>query len=373
MDQVFKNLLTSNCNNMNEIATTYQKDNKKYDDFRIKVEELIKELLLQRDIRVHKIESRCKEVDKLDEKINRKNNKYGDILEITDIIGIRVITYFEDEVDIIASIIEEEFVKDSDNSIDKRNLEMDRFGYKSLHYVVSLKDDRKELTEYKRFKDIKFEIQIRSVLQHAWAEIEHDIGYKSDLSLPNSLKRDFYRVAALLETADIEFVKIKDQLKEYEKNVEFEIKDNPEEVEINDLTVKTYLLLNKSVLDLEIKIARNYDCNLLTDEKYIESRSKLIYFLEISTIEQLDRLLNLNKHVILEFANKWTSPKPVGGNITIGISIILLLYVLVGQKDDLYLARRFMALRTYSDETKTNDTYVHEMAQKIIDICKEIK
>ena len=88
---------------MNEIAKTYQKDNKKYDDFRIKVEELIKELLLQREMRVHKIESRCKEINKLDEKINRKNNKYNDILEITDIIGIRVITYFEDEVDIAYS------------------------------------------------------------------------------------------------------------------------------------------------------------------------------------------------------------------------------------------------------------------------------
>lgn len=358
---------------MNEIAKTYQKDNKKYDDFRIKVEELIKELLLQREMRVHKIESRCKEINKLDEKINRKNNKYNDILEITDIIGIRVITYFEDEVDIIASIIEEEFIKDSENSIDKRNLEMDRFGYKSLHYVVSLKDDRKELTEYKRFKDIKFEIQIRSVLQHAWAEIEHDIGYKSELSLPNSLKRDFYRVAALLETADIEFVKIKDQLKDYAKNVAIEIKDKPEEVEINDLTVKSYILLNNSVRNLDLEIAKNYEGNLLIGEMYVENCSNLLYFVGISSIGELDRLLNLNKNKILKFADKWITPKPVGANLTVGVSIIFLSYILAGQKEDLNFAQKFWALRSFFDETKINNSYIHETAQKIIDICKEIK
>jgi len=77
-----------------------------------------------------------------------------------------------------------------------------------LHYVASLISEREKLTEYKRFAGIKVEIQIRSTLQHAWAEIEHDIGYKGENSVPDSLKRNFSRVAALLEVADIELMQL---------------------------------------------------------------------------------------------------------------------------------------------------------------------
>lgn len=357
---------------MNEIAKTYQKNNKKYDDFRKKVDELIRELLLQRDIRVHKIESRCKEVDKLDEKINRKNNKYGDILEITDIIGIRIITYFEDEVDIIASIIEKEFIKDSENSIDKRNLEMDRFGYKSLHYVVSLKDDRKELTEYKRFKDIKFEIQIRSVLQHAWAEIEHDIGYKSELSLPNSLKRDFYRVAALLETADIEFVKIKDKLKEYKLNVSTEIENNPEEVEINQYSLRAYLESESLILEIDQELVKISN-GTIDLERYFDLHLDfvgLLYYLDITTIKKLETALHSNKNNILSFAKIWLS-NSTNGKYLRGVSIFYLCYFLVGEKNDLDFAIKYYSTKL----TKSNIVTPHniEIAQKIIDTYNKIK
>ena len=357
---------------MNEIAKTYQKDNKKYDDFRIKVEELVKELLLQRDTRIHKIESRCKEVDKLDEKINRKNNKYNDILEITDIVGIRIITYFEDEVDIIASIIEEEFVKDYDNSIDKRNLEMDRFGYKSLHYVVSLNDERKELTEYKRFKDIKFEIQIRSVLQHAWAEIEHDIGYKSELSLPNSVKRNFYRVAALLETADIEFVKIKDQLKEYKLNVSREIENNPEEVEINQYSLRAYLESEQLILELDQKLARNSDRTIDFDhynDLHLDFVG-LLYYLDLSTIKKLETAIHLNKDKILSFAEIWLSESK--GKIFLrGISIFYLCYLLVGEKNDLDFAIKYYSQKL-TKSTIITPQHIR-IGQKIIDTYNNIK
>ena len=98
---------------------------------------------------------------------------------MTDITGVRVITYFADQVDEIAKVMEGEFNIDIKNSIDKRDiLDPDRFGYLSLHYViVSLSSARCALAEYRSFSELKAEVQVRSILQHAWAEIEHDLGY----------------------------------------------------------------------------------------------------------------------------------------------------------------------------------------------------
>lgn len=54
-----------------------------------------------------------------------------------------------------------------------------RLGYQSIHYLVKLPDQKTEWAEYKRFEGLIAEIQVRTILQHAWAEMEHDIQYKS--------------------------------------------------------------------------------------------------------------------------------------------------------------------------------------------------
>ena len=90
-------------------------------------------------------------------------------------------------VDKLAKVIERNFKIDTENSIDKRVMDPERFGYSSLHYIVEYTPERLKLIEYKYFTGIKFEIQIRSILQHAWAETEHDLGYKSK----NEVQRRF--------------------------------------------------------------------------------------------------------------------------------------------------------------------------------------
>lgn len=203
-----------------------------FESFRIKTELLIRDILSANSVNFHQITSRLKSRESLEKKIMKKEG-YKNLNEITDIVGSRIILYFEDEVDKVAEIIEKEFQIDPDNSIDKRKIEFDRFGYLSLHYVVSLKRDRLKLIEYKEYKGLKLEIQIRSILQHSWAEIEHDIGYKGKHSIPDRAKRRFSRIAALLETADLEFVQLRNELTEYEFSVYNEIKSNPSNVNLN--------------------------------------------------------------------------------------------------------------------------------------------
>ena len=174
---------------------------KEYDDSKILLENLdrtllnlINSLLEQKNIRVHQVQTRVKDRDSLKNKIIRKNDKYESLSDITDIVGVRIITYFDDEVDQIATMIEEEFVIDQENSVDKRKIDSDKFGYRSLHYVASLKRDRTNLPEYSSYGEQKFEFQIRTILQHSWAEIEHGLGYKGEFEIPSSAKRTFYRV-----------------------------------------------------------------------------------------------------------------------------------------------------------------------------------
>ncbi|EGW37927.1 RelA/SpoT domain-containing protein [Desulfosporosinus sp. OT] len=150
-----------------------------YSDFTNVTENLLKGILQLKGINVHSITSRVKSRESLKRKANREDDKYTKLEDITDLAGIRIITYFADQVDLIASFVEEEFEVDRSNSVDKRELiDPEKFGYLSLHYVVKLPPFRLQLIEYQRFKDCKLEIQIRSILQHTWAEIEHDLGYK---------------------------------------------------------------------------------------------------------------------------------------------------------------------------------------------------
>lgn len=322
-----------------KLTEDYKKNIEIYESCKSKTEGLIRELISQNGINYHKIEARIKDPNKLNEKIDRKNGKYSTLAEITDIVGIRIITYFEDEVDKIASIIESEFQIDKENSIDKRQIEADRFGYKSLHFVAALNDQRKRLTEYKRFKDIKIEIQIRSILQHAWAEIEHDIGYKGEYAIPDAFKRSFYRVAALLETADIEFVKIKEGLKQYEETIGDVIKKHPEDVEINAASLKSFILTNSTFANLQKQMSKHIEFgeDLGLSDIYIEA----LHLLNITTIQQLETAIKTNQNRIIKFFIKWIGDEGNDFKFTKGVPLYYLCNVLVGQKGDIDFANYY--------------------------------
>lgn len=93
-------------------------------------------------------------------------------------------------------------------------MEEERFGYQSIHYLVRVKAERAHLAEYDRFAKTVTEVQVRTILQDAWAEIEHDIQYKSSIAIPLEIRRRFMALAGLLEIADREFQAIQDEDRE---------------------------------------------------------------------------------------------------------------------------------------------------------------
>lgn len=190
-------------------------------------------------IGVMQIAHRLKERDSVAEKNRRKANKYISITDMTDIVGFRIICYFSDQVDEAAKIVEGLFNIDRENSIDKRTaLSPTTFGYLSLHYTCRLyPDDSYEPELY----GLPFEIQIRSVLQHTWAEIEHDLGYKSEFGVPYHIRREFSRIAGLLEIADESFINIRKNIVLYVEDVRERIRsDQADELLLDANTLREF-------------------------------------------------------------------------------------------------------------------------------------
>ncbi|MBY7894022.1 hypothetical protein KW455_17505 [Vibrio fluvialis] len=176
-----------------------------------KVESILLEVFDEQNISYHMVTSRVKDIESARKKSS--NDKYKSPTDIQDLAGVRVITYVEDEVKHVTDTIEKLFDIDINNSSNKSmDLGTDKVGYKSVHYVAKLKQDRLILPEYRQYTDKCFEIQVRTILQHAWAEIEHDRNYKFSGELSSELTRRFKLVAGVLELADREFNSISNEI-----------------------------------------------------------------------------------------------------------------------------------------------------------------
>jgi putative GTP pyrophosphokinase len=141
---------------------------------------------------------------------------------ITDIVGLRVVCLYETDVPRIRKLVTEHFdvLEETDKTATVESHD-DTFGYKGLHLDVKLKENRSILPEYSRFRDLKFELQIRTNVQDAWSVLDHKIKYKKNI--PESLRRRINRLAALFELADQEFRNIRDETVKFEQPLNKEV------------------------------------------------------------------------------------------------------------------------------------------------------
>src|ERR1035437_5967059 len=133
--------------------------------------------LVDLGVLIHLVTARAKSPDSLRAKLRKKRYKRPE-RQLTDCIGVRVITYYRDDVDRVATRLSERLEVNTTKSVDKRiDLGLRKFGYSSVHLIARLKRGGSLATTYLR--DRWFEIQIRSILEHSWAEIEHELVYKA--------------------------------------------------------------------------------------------------------------------------------------------------------------------------------------------------
>lgn len=245
-------------------------------------------------IEVNAIEARIKKEASLKGKLERKGDKYSSIYDITDIVGVRIIAYYNEDVDRIASIAEKIFDVDWSKSIDKRKThQVNSFGYNSLHYICKIPQSRYFDAEHPELNNISFELQIRTALQHVWSAIQHDIGYKTDIEIPDEYHRNLSRLAGLLELADNEFSRIRTSIADYRRHATKLVKSGKlNEVQLDGETFKAYLelspfdRLNKKIA--AITAAEIHDISLLNYLPVLKS-------LGMETLQDVERMVNENE------------------------------------------------------------------------------
>lgn len=163
------------------------------------------------------IETRIKTLESISGKIDIKNYK-SPFEEITDICGIRIITYYLSDLEIISNILKNEF--DVVEVIDKQEeMEDDRFGYRSFHFIGKIKNSWLQAPNYRGLDELVFEIQFRTVLMHGWAAINHKLSYKKEMDVPKRFRRDLFRMSALIELADVQFERLRQEREDYANKI----------------------------------------------------------------------------------------------------------------------------------------------------------
>lgn len=264
------------------IETWYDQNASRYQDLIDTTTTLLTTLLRRKDIPYHSVSGRLKERASFLDKWNRK--KYAAPEQIMDVAGLRIITHTTAEVQRVCEVIKQEFAVDAQNSGDKsQDMGVDKVGYLSVHYIVTLSPGRLKMPEYERFNDMCFEIQVRSLLQHAWAEIEHDRGYKFAGILPTEIQRKFYLIAGTLELMDQEFCALSGEIDSYAHMVTEQTEKGELDIPIDSTSLLQFLDKYFESCDPEA-LSYNYS---IRNNTVIEELSDFGIF----TLKDLDALL----------------------------------------------------------------------------------
>lgn len=277
--------------------TRYAEIRPTYETYEKKLRELVTTVLDHAKIDVVQVEGRVKTVDSFAEKIGRKSGKYADPIEdMTDLVGLRIIAYYVEDVDRIVSLLRKEFDVLEEHSANKQSeLAPDQFGYTSNHLTVRI-GSRSAWLEWAPYAGIAVEFQVRTTLQHAWAAVNHKLSYKRVEEVPISLQRRLFRLSALFEMADEQFSAIRNAASELSDEYSDNVKQGNLDFQIDADSIDAYLQISKKMRRISGIAVGEFGVNIRgADRVLIElSRSDLIKVaghLGARTIDEFDRLL----------------------------------------------------------------------------------
>jgi putative GTP pyrophosphokinase len=283
-----------------EWGNRYRARRATYESMTSRLRALIADLTHDAGIDVIQVEGRTKTVDSFVEKIGRKGKKYEDpFADMTDLVGLRIITYYREDVARVGEILKGEFTVDEKNSVDKiAGLSADRFGYLSMHYIVRLTPARGQLAEWRQYAGIPAEIQVRTALQHAWAAVQHKLDYKSSIEAPAELRRRLFRLSALFELADEQFSQLRDDRARIEREYAADLREGHLDLPLDEASLSAYLadsgkrdLIAAMVTQTGGKIDDRDERALAKDRRDL---LKVLTITGIATISQLDDYLTRN-------------------------------------------------------------------------------
>jgi putative GTP pyrophosphokinase len=279
-------------------GATYRLSLGTWEDFTARIERLIQDLLVDHQIDVVRLESRTKTVESFVGKLRRKESKYPKPLDqVTDLAGVRVVTYYIGDVDRVVECLLDEFKVIPEHSRGTiTESDPDRFGYQSTQYVVRLAPKRAALPEWEQFGDRCVEIQVRTALQHAWAAIDHKLDYKAEREVPRHLKRRLSRLSALLEIADEAFASLRDATEDLDAEYASEVAKGHLELELNTASLDAYLTANDYIeIFTQLALSAGWSDAGERDQSSEEGDKRDLLFAAeltgLSTVKELDAVL----------------------------------------------------------------------------------
>jgi ppGpp synthetase/RelA/SpoT-type nucleotidyltranferase len=336
-----------------------------YERLNYAVNDMLREHIKSSSIEVNAIESRIKKEQSLIGKLERKGDKYHSIYDITDILGVRVIAFYNEDVDRIASIAEKIFDIDWANSVDKRKShEVNSFGYNSLHYVCKIPHTSFYNQKFPEINDIYFELQIRTALQHVWSAIQHDIGYKTDIEIPDEYHRNLSRLAGVLELADNEFSRIRTAIADYRRHATKLVKSGKlEDVLLDGETFKTYLelapfdKLNKKIA--AITAAEIHATSLIHYLPVLKS-------LGMKTLRDVENMINDNENDAYQLALYQLGSTDIDIlSSSIALQNLCIVHILKNGGGKLGLCRLFEQINGTSQSNEIMADFIFEQASKL--------
>lgn len=297
-------------------------------------ERLIRTILAEEKIPFQSVQARVKGREKLRAKYCKPDKDYKELDEIPDIVGLRIITYYSDKIDQIAEIIGREFAQCGPLE-DKRLVKPDSFGYSAIHLDCMHLPVRLESTEYRRFANARFEIQITTILGHAWAEMHHP--WYDELNSPTEELRRFHRLAAVLELAEQEFLEVRRKKDERERIASVRVAAKAPEVPVTPESLKAFIE-QPFVTELDSRLAVLLVGNEATPvDANLNLLLKLCQTAGATTIEQLDALIRGNADAIADFAARCRpvydeARKRLPAHFMRGLCILHLVYLREGAK-----------------------------------------
>lgn len=276
-----------------------------YQAFTSAIAELFRNLLVASELEVLAIESRTKTSESFSDKVqsDEKGGKYQTIGDITDLAGVRIIAYLRENCDKICALIRDNFEIDEANSTDKGADREDQIGYSSRHFVVKIDKRRANLSEFKPFKGLKAEIQVRTVLQHAWAALDWRFRYKTAKEAPVEVRRKLFRISATLEGADENFSEVYCAVSELREHYTDSVKAGNLDVRINADSLDSFLRYNPTVERLYRAFT---DAGFKPAEYEPDTLSRLLKNLEdfkITTLSSLEKSISFDAFNFADLAH----------------------------------------------------------------------
>ncbi|HIJ82779.1 MAG: RelA/SpoT domain protein [Magnetococcales bacterium] len=374
-----------------KIVSEYLKKGALFEKYLERLKIIVEDILTAKNINIFDISWRIKCIGSVTRKL--ASEKVGSIMsvtEINDLIGVRVITYCSNEIPSVIKVLSEKFTVL--HSIEpKRVLDEDPsyLGYPMHVLVVELPEQRQKLLGYEQFSGIKIEMQICTIMQHAWEKTETYFGYKHK-PFPDEKFREFSQLAYMLELYDSGLNSIREfltpvswQTEQVQKDTEEETINVPQESEVIDHKVEQKMegndddfiafddiTLSKIVPAKGVPIDKNTIENLMLTSVFVRhmdgviatlSDARLLYLDEakdkleeaINSISSLKTIGDIEELIYSNRAAIFRVSKSIYGNsgshefVLKGVSIYFLLYILVARQGDLERLRQYLDKFTF--------------------------